>query len=245
MGGILISNLTFGYTKQAPRVFRGLNLEIAENEAVGLIGANGVGKSTLLKLLVGIESGFEGSILVDGLEINQKNLIKIRKKAGYVFQDSDSQLFMNSVYEEIAFGPKNYGCSAEEVKKRVESAIQRTHIEDIVDRRVYQLSGGQKKLVAIATVLSTGADILFMDEPSAALDPKNRNNLISIINDLPGTKLIASHDLDFIYDTCEKTVILYEGNAVYTGDTGKVLKNKELLEQYGLTLPLSFRFAVK
>ncbi len=245
MSNIKINDLRFKYnnTRQdMPYVLDGLELSIGEGETVGIIGANGVGKSTFLKLLVGLLPGYEGSILVDDVKVCKENLAKVRSKAGYVFQDSESQLFMNTIYEDVAFGPMNMGLSKEEVEKVVADALKKTHIEDLADRQIYRISGGQKKLAAIASVLSMGPDILLMDEPSVALDPSNRENLIDILNELPGTKLLASHDLDFIYDTCERTILLAEGKIAYDGPTKTLLKDKEMLEAHGLKLPLSFRF---
>lgn len=241
MNGIKISNLNFEYKKNIP-VIKDLSLSISPNESVGIIGANGAGKSTLLKILVGLAGEFDGNINVNGLDMNKENLPDIRQRLGYVFQDSDSQLFMNTVYEDVAFAPRNYGMSEEEVHKIVTEALKRTHTEDIAGSHIYRLSGGQKKLVAIATVLSTGSDVMLMDEPSAALDPSNRENLISILNDLSCTKIIASHDLDFIYDTCERTIILSDGRIAYDGATKETLKNEELLKRNNLRLPLSFRY---
>ena len=246
MNLIEINDLSFRYNNseqgQNKPVLDGLSLTVPAGESVGIIGANGVGKSTLLKLLVGLLPSYEGDVLIDGLTLEKNNLAAIRQKLGYIFQDSDSQLFMNTVEEDVAFGPRNYGCSEEDVARRVQEALKKTHIENLSKRHIYRLSGGQKKLVAIAAILSMGTDILLMDEPSVALDPENRENLIDILRELPGTKLIASHDLDFIYDTCKRVVILKDGKAAVEGATGDILKNREILENNGLRLPLSFRF---
>lgn len=243
---IEVTDMSFQYGNrdkaQANHVLKNLNFSIKSGESVGLIGANGVGKSTLLKILVGLLPGYEGKAMVDGILVEKKNLSRIRQAAGYVFQDSESQLFMNTVYEDVAFGPVNYGLSEEEVHAKTMEALKKTHIEELKDRHIYRLSGGQKKLVAISTVLSMDIQILLMDEPSAALDPQNRNLLIHLVKELPGTKLIASHDLDFIYDTCERVILLWEGKIIRDGKTEEILKNRMLLEENGLKLPLSFRF---
>lgn len=243
---IEVTNMSFQYgnrdKEQVNHVLKNLNFSIAGGESVGLIGANGVGKSTLLKILVGLLPGYEGKAMVDGILVEKKNLSRIRQAAGYVFQDSESQLFMNTVYEDVAFGPANYGLSEKEVHEKTMEALKKTHIEELKDRHIYRLSGGQKKLVAISTVLSMDIQILLMDEPSAALDPQNRNLLIHLVKELPGTKLIASHDLDFIYDTCERVILLWEGKIIRDGKTEEILKNRMLLEENGLKLPLSFRF---
>lgn len=243
---IKIENLTFRYGSrdkgQTAPVLGEISFFLKEGESVGIIGANGAGKSTLLKILVGLLPGYEGTVQVGGLDVVKDNLADIRRMAGYVFQDSDSQLFMNTVYEDVAFAPRNYGMDEAEVRERTMKALRQTGIEDLKDRHIYRLSGGQKKLAAIASVLSMGAAVLLMDEPSAALDPGNRRRLIQVLNGLPGSRLIASHDLDFVYDTCERTILLSEGEVVRDGRTKEVLRDEELLRANGLELPLSFRF---
>ena len=246
MNKIVIDGLTFRYGSrdrgQAAPVLKDVAFSVEDGESVGIIGANGAGKSTLLKILVGLLPGYGGTVQVCGMDVVKENLSSIRRKAGYVCQDSDSQLFMNTVYEDVAFAPRNYGMSGTEVEERTLKALRQTGIEEMKDRHIYRLSGGQKKLAAIASVLSMGAELLLMDEPSAALDPGNRRNLIHILNRLPGTRLTASHDLDFIYDTCKRTVLLSEGAVIRDGDTEEILRDEELLVAHGLELPLSFRF---
>lgn len=244
MGLLEIENLSFAYGSLQGRfrnnVLSNLNLYIEDEESVGLIGENGAGKSTLLKLLTGLLDMQEGRVRVSGLDMKKENLKKIRAKIGYVFQDSDSQLFMSTVYEDVAFAPRNYGKSEEEIQETAMSALRQVHMEDKKDRQIYRLSGGEKKLAAIATVLSVGAKLMLLDEPSVALDPKNRRNLIHVLNGLPGAKIIASHDLDFVYDTCERVILLSDGKIAADGDAKKILTDKELLERHGLELPLSF-----
>ncbi len=239
-----IEDLSFTYgslrNKAGNHVLSNLNLHMEDGESVGLIGENGAGKSTLLKLLTGLLDMQEGKVLVSEFEMKKENLNKIRTVIGYVFQDSDSQLFMSTVYEDVAFAPRNYGKSEEEIYEAAMSALKKVHMEDKKDRQIYRLSGGEKKLAAIATVLSVGVKLMLLDEPSVALDPKNRRNLIRILNELPGAKLIASHDLDFVYDTCERVVLLSDGKITADGEAKKILTDKELLEQHGLELPLSF-----
>lgn len=232
-----VKDLCFAYDKQP--VLQNVGLQVTGGESVGIVGANGVGKSTLLKLLVGLQLNYEGGVRVEDIPVEKKTLPMVREKEGYVFQDSDSQLFMTNVYEDVAFAPRNYGLPPEEVERRVEDALEQVGISHLRDKSIYQLSGGEKKLAAIATVLSMTPDILLMDEPSAALDPRNRRNLIGILNRFPHVKLIASHDLDFILDTCERTVLMAEGRIVADGRSGELLRDKELLERYGLELPLS------
>lgn len=232
-----IKNLSFAYGN-GREVLHDVNFSIESQENVGLIGANGVGKSTILKLLVGLVGNYQGEIYINGTFVEKKNLTKVRKQAGFVFQDSDSQLFLSTVYEDIAFGPQNYGYSEEEVNQKVMGALQKVHIEDLKDRQIYQLSGGQKKLAAIATVLSLEPQIMLLDEPTVALDPRNRRNLIQVLNEMKGTKIIASHDLDMILDTCTRTILLSDGKIVKDGPTEEILQDQKLLESHGLELPL-------
>ena len=241
---IEIENLRFCYHKER-YVLNDISLSVGRGESVGIIGANGAGKSTFLKILTGLLPEYGGNIRIAGLSLERKNYGEIRRRLGYVFQDSDSQLFMNTVEEDVAFGPVNYGFSEAETKEAVRAALEKTTIEKLAKRHVYRLSGGEKKLAAIAGILAIQQDegVILMDEPSASLDPANRENLIRVIRELKGAKLLASHDLDFIYDTCERTILLSGGKIVYDGETKEILKNKEFLEANGLRLPLSFRFA--
>ena len=231
-----IENVSFGYEK-GKEILSQISLHAAETDSIGIIGANGVGKSTLLKLMVGLYLDFEGSIRVEEIPVEKSTLSQIRSKIGYVFQDSESQLFMNTAYEDIAFAPRNYGLPENEVQRRVEQALHRIHIEHLKDKQIYKMSGGEKKLVSIATILSMTPDIILMDEPSIALDPRNRRNLIHILNSFEHLKIIASHDLDLILDTCERTVLMADGRIVREGLTKEILTDKELLEANGLELP--------
>ena len=192
------------------------------------------------KLLVGLYTEYEGILEVAGHPVTRKNLGHIREHIGYVFQDSDSQLFLSTVEEDVAFGPQNYGFSEEEVDRRVNEALEKVHITDLRKKSNYKLSGGEKKLAAIATILSMEPDIIIMDEPSIALDPRNRRNLIGILGEIKALKIITSHDLDFILDTCERVLLLDEGRIIADGPAGEILRDKELLEGHGLELPLSF-----
>ncbi|MBP3199656.1 MAG: energy-coupling factor ABC transporter ATP-binding protein [Butyrivibrio sp.] len=233
-----IKDLSFAY-EDGNKVLDGLNLTAHDGESIGIIGANGIGKSTLMKLLVGLYLNYDGVLEVAGHPVNKKNLSHIREHVGYVFQDSDSQLFLSTVGEDVAFGPQNYGLSDEEVKRRVDEALEKVHITHLRDKHNYKLSGGEKKLAAIATILSMEPDIIIMDEPSIALDPRNRRNLIGILNEIQALKLITSHDLDFIMDTCSRALLLDEGRIIADGDVKDILTDKELLEGHGLELPLS------
>ena len=148
---------------------------------------------------------------------------------------------MPTVYEDVAFAPRNYGFSKEEVNERTVEALKSIGIEELQDRQIYRLSGGEKKLASIATVLSMKPDILIFDEPTIALDPKNRRRFINVLKSLKGTKIVTSHDLDLIYDTCDRTILIADGNIIFDGDTKTILQNKDLLENNGLELPLSLQ----
>lgn len=228
-----VENLNYSYERKH-QVLSDITFHAAEQDSIGLVGANGVGKSTLLKILVGLNMDFTGDVRVQEIPLTPKTLNSVREKIGYVFQDSDSQLFTSTVYEDVAFGPRNLGLSEEEVERRVMQALEMTHITHLKDKSIYKMSGGEKKLASIATILSMNPNILLMDEPSVALDPRNRRNLIEILNSFDHLKIIASHDLDMIHQTCNRVILMYEGKIVYDGPTEEVLNNEELLYQYGL-----------
>lgn len=244
MNSVDLKGLTFSYERKVAEnrnnVLTDISFSADEGETIGLIGANGAGKSTLLKLLVGLLADYKGDIKIGGTRVEKSSLAHIRRKTGYVFQDSESQLFMSTVYEDVAFAPRNYGLSEEEVKKRTIRALENVHMEQMKEKQIYRLSGGQKKLASIATILSMEPDVILLDEPSVALDPRNRRNLIRVLNELPGTKIIASHDLDFIFDTCKRVILISDGRITADGPAEELLKDKVLLEHNGLELPLSF-----
>ena len=237
MISIHVKDVSFSY-EQGTEILKHLSFDVCKRESVGLIGANGAGKSTLLKLLVGLNPVDSGTIQIGEYPMKKQYLPQIRAELGYVFQDSDSQLFMSTVYEDIAFAPRNYGLSPEETDQRVNQALELTGIGHLRDRQIHRLSGGEKKLVSIATILSMMPEVLLMDEPSIALDPRNRRNLIHILNTLDLPKIIASHDLDMILETCSRTILLSDGEIVCDGPTEEILRNRELLETNGLELPL-------
>lgn len=235
-----ITGLAFGYEKTA-KIIDGLSVSFQEHDAVGIIGANGAGKSTFLKLLVGLELPSSGSIRIEEIPVEKGTLAKIRERIGYVFQDSDTQLFMTTVREDVAFAPTNYGLPADEVNRRVDRALELVHIPHLADKAIYTLSGGEKKLASIATILSMTPDIMLLDEPSVALDPRNRRNLIHILNEFSHLKIIASHDLDFIWDTCSRVILMDHGQLVADGPADQLLRNETLLTSHGLELPLSLQ----
>lgn len=228
-----MKDVSFAY-EENHFMLKKISFTAKEHESIGIIGANGAGKSTLLKILVGLNADYQGEVSIEDMPVVKSLYPKIRERVGYVFQDSSSQLFMPTVYEELAFGPKNYGFSKDEVEKRVIAALEKVHINHLRDRHIYKLSGGEQKLVAIATVLSMQPDILLMDEPSIALDPANRRNLIKILKEFHHLKLIASHDLDMIGKVCGRVILLDKGEIVADGKADEILSNDTLLCKHGL-----------
>jgi cobalt/nickel transport system ATP-binding protein len=210
-----------------------IDLIIYREESVALIGPNGAGKSTLLLHLNGILRG-NTTIRVQGLPVNDKNIREIRKKVGMVFQDPEDQLFSLNVFEDVAFGPVNMGFPEEEVGKRVRQALQKVGMQGYEKRSSHHLSIGEKKRIAIATVLSLDPEILALDEPTGSLDPRGKWALIGLLRSLPVTKIIASHDLDLVACLCQRVVILDEGKIVADGEAEQILGDKELLKMHGL-----------
>ena len=229
------ADASFAYEKDQP-VIEKLNFQIRKGESVGLIGANGVGKSTILKLLTGLLD-HEGSIRMFGMEVCREHLDEIRRRTGYVFQDSDNQLFMPTMYDDLAFAPRNYGMSREEVGKCVDEALDKAGIRHLKYKQNYKMSGGEKRMACIAVILAMKPDVILMDEPSIALDPYNRRTLIRLLNQMEETKLIASHDLDMILETCERVILLGPEGIRMDGPVKEILRDQELLESCRLELP--------
>lgn len=228
-------NVSFSYEPGTP-VLDNLSFHIRKGETVGLIGANGAGKSTIMKLMLGLLPA-QGEILVDGMPVTKQNLSVIRQKIGFVLQDSDNQMFMPTVYEDMIFGPRNYGLSREEADARVDRVLRELGLENLKHRHNHKISGGEKRMAAIATILAMEPEMIVMDEPSTALDPVNRRRVISTINSRKETKLIASHDLDMILDTCQRVILLNHGRIVADGEAETILRDQALLEANRMELP--------
>lgn len=231
-----LNNLSVRY-QDGNQVLRNLSLSIEKGETVGIIGANGAGKSTLLMSIVGILLPFEGSIEVDGLMQDRKKLRELRERIGFVFQNPDDQLFMSNVYDDIAFGLRNYGMSEENIRTRIDHILKELGVEKLRDMSSHKLSGGEKRIIAIATVLAMEPSVVLFDEPSSFLDPKTRRRLIHLLRGVPMTKLIATHDLDMALELCERVVVLKEGQVYAEGKAKDILTNQGLLEEAGLELP--------
>lgn len=215
-----------------------ITFRITHGEAVGLVGANGAGKSTLLMHLTGILLPVSGMVRVGDYPLTPKTITQIRRSVGFIFQNPDDQLFMPTVFDDVAFGPLNQGLPPEEVEKRVMEALQTVSAVHLKDRPPYKLSGGEKRAVAIATVLAMAPDVLVMDEPTSALDPAARRSLIHLLSGFKHTKIIASHDLDLILDLCERTIVLSEGRIIADGPTMEIFSDEKLLAQGHLEKPL-------
>ena len=235
---IRFEHVSFEYEK-GQKVLDDLSFTICEGESVGLIGANGAGKSTLMKVLLGLLP-CRGSIYVDDLAVTKQNLKDIRRELGFVLQNSDNQMFMPTVYEDIMFGPLNYGMRKEDAEAKTDQVLAQLGLSELKNRHNHKISGGEKRMAAIATVLAMDPEVLLMDEPTSALDPYNRRIMIHTINSLPNTKVITSHDLDMILDTCRRVLLLSNGRIVADGAAEVILNDSSLLEAHRLELPLCF-----
>ena len=225
-----IKNLNYSYP-DGKEALKDINIKIDNNETIAIVGANGAGKSTLIKTIVGIFLTTKGDIIVDGEKVTKKTLSSIRKKVGVVFQNPDDQLFMNKVYDDIAFGPRNYNFTEEEVKEKVERVMKNLDIEKLSERSPNNLSGGEKRKVAIATVLSIEPSIILFDEPTSFLDAKGKRMLIETLKNINTTKIIATHDLDMVKDICERVIVLKEGKIMADGNPKEVFSDIDFMEK--------------
>lgn len=238
---IEFKNVSFCYEKEHP-VLKNMSFSIEKGEAVGLIGANGAGKSSMLKVLLGLLP-HEGEILVNGISLCKQNLAEIRRILGFVLQNSDNQMFMPTVYDDMMFGLLNYGMSKEDAEHRVDAVLEQLDLTQLKNKYNHKISGGEKRMAAIATVLAMEPEVIIMDEPSVSLDPYNRRAVINVINSLTQTKIIASHDLDMIMETCRRVILISDGQIVASGAVMDILRNKELLESNRMELPFGLASA--
>ncbi|MZP31002.1 ATP-binding cassette domain-containing protein [Heliobacterium undosum] len=237
-GKLEVKDLHYTYP-DGHQAIKGLSFHIHPGESVAVIGGNGAGKTTLLLLLMGLLWPTRGEIVVEDMAVTKKTLPLIRQRMGMVFQDPDDQLFMTTVYDDVAFGPRNSKLDETEVEKRVEAALAAVGIAHLKDRAPFKLSGGEKRAAAIASVLSMGPRILVMDEPTAALDPKSRRRFMDLLGSFPHTKIITSHDLDMVYERCDRTIVVQNGQIIADGPTKTLLLDAKLMEESGLELPLA------
>ena len=222
----------------------GVDMEARTGETVGIIGPNGAGKTTLLLHLNGCLQG-AGQVRVLGKEVTRRNLRQVRAEVGFVFENPDHQLFMPTVFEDVAFGPLNQDASPEDLPEIVADALAKVGMEGTEERSPHHLSLGQKRRIALATVLAMGPKMLVLDEPLGGLDPRGRRETMRLIASLPQTKVIASHDLEMILELCERVFLLDAGHIVATGDAAKVLGDEALMEPHGLEVPFSLRLRTK
>jgi cobalt/nickel transport system ATP-binding protein len=233
-------NVFFRYP-DGTEALNGVNFRITHGESVGVVGANGSGKSTLLQHMNGYLMPTSGTVTIGDLTLTTKTRRAIRKKVGIVFQNPDDQLFMPTVFDDVAFGPLNLGLDEVSVRERVRKALGMVNSLDLRDKPPHHLSSGQKSAVAIASVMAMEPDILAMDEPAANLDPRSRRSLISLLKTFKHSKIIASHDLDLILDVCQRCIVIGGGAVVADGPSAEILSNKAFLEENNLELPLSFQ----
>jgi len=222
----------FAYSEDR-KVLKDVDLEVRPKERLALIGSNGAGKSTLLLTLTGFLKG-EGKINLFGEPLNKKSVKAARQRMGLLFDDPEDQLFMPTVEEDVAFGPLNMGLAADEVDGRVAKALNLVGMSGFEKTLTYQLSKGQKKLAALASILSMKPELLLLDEPSAFLDPLGKARLLKILKSLDAAQIIATHDLEFAQKLCEKTAVIRSGTILESGLTDEVMKNSSLLKEAGL-----------
>lgn len=234
---LLVDDLCFQYPDGTPSL-QGLSLRVEAGEKVALIGPNGAGKSTFLLNLNGVLRARSGVVSVFGERLSPSTEREIRGKVGLLFSNPDDQLFSPTVFDDVAYGPLHMGLPEDEVRRRTGEALAAVGMEGFADRAPHRLSLGQKKRVAIATVLSMGTPLLALDEPSANLDPRSRRELISLLAALPLTILVATHDLALVSDLLPRSVLLAEGRVIADGPTAEILTDASLLESHGLE-PLS------
>jgi len=230
-----VHDLHFSY-HDGLAALRGVSFDMCEGEKIALVGPNGAGKSTLMLHLNGILNG-QGDVTVGGNRLTRDNLPAIRAMVGLVFQNPDDQLFSPTVFEDVAFGPLHMGLPRDEVESRVESALEAVRMSTFRDRLSHHLSMGEKKRIAIATVLSMQPHILVLDEPSSGLDPRARRTLINLLRELPITMLVSTHDMRLVQELFPRTIVMDEGQVVADGKTKDILEDEELLTAHGLEKP--------
>ncbi|PUA80992.1 energy-coupling factor ABC transporter ATP-binding protein [Nocardioides currus] len=234
-----VRGLAFAYPDGHQALF-GVDLHVHPGERVALLGPNGAGKTTLVLHLNGILTGGAGSVAISGLPVEKKNLAEIRRRVGIVFQDPDDQLFLGTVRQDVAFGPANLGLKGAALDRRVMTALDQVGMADFADRPPHHLSHGQRRRVAVATVLAMEPEILVLDEPSSNLDPASRRELADILRSLDVTLLMVTHDLPYALELCPRSVVLSDGHVVADADTLAVLTDESLMAAHRLELPWGF-----
>ena len=230
-----IENFSYKYP-DGTAALSGITLNVEHGQKVALIGPNGAGKSTLLLAMVGFVKG-EGKVLIDGLEINRKNLKQIRAWVGSCLENPDDQLFMPTLFDDVAFGPLNMGLGTEQVKERVAGALRTVGLAEMADKAPHHLSAGQKRAAAIATILSMAPKIITLDEPDGSLDPRNRNNLIKLLGSLSQTLIIATCNMNFAAALADRAVLLDKGQIIADGWAKRIMSDSKLMNEHGLEVP--------
>ncbi len=234
-----VEGLAFAYPDGHQALF-GIDFSIGPGERVALLGPNGAGKTTLVLHLNGILEAGHGQVRVGGLTVNRANLRECRRRVGLVFQDPDDQLFMPTVFDDVAFGPANLGLRGEQLKERVSSALAAVGMNGVADRPPHHLSFGQRRRVAVATVLAMEPDVLVLDEPSSNLDPASRRELADIIRGLDQTVLMVTHDLPYALELCPRALVMNDGRIAADGSTAALLSDDALMAANRLELPYGF-----
>jgi cobalt/nickel transport system ATP-binding protein len=234
-----VDGLAFAYPDGRQALF-GVDLVVGRGERVAVLGPNGAGKTTLVLHLNGVLSGGAGTVRVGGLPVEKEHLREIRQRVGIVFQDPDDQLFMPTVRDDVAFGPANLGVRGAELDARIDAALAAVGMDGVADRPPHHLSFGQRRRVAVATVLAMEPEILILDEPSSNLDPVARRELADVLRTLDLTTLIVTHDLPYALELCERAVVLNDGVVAADGPTAEILSDRELMAANRLELPFGF-----
>ncbi len=234
-----VAGLAYAYPDGHQALY-GVDLHIHQGERVAVLGPNGAGKTTLVLHLNGILTAGAGTVRVGGLAVEKANLAEVRRRVGIVFQDPDDQLFMGSVRADVAFGPANLGLRGDELDARVMAALEQVGMAELADRPPHHLSFGQRRRVAVATVLAMEPEILVLDEPSSNLDPASRRELADIVRGLDVTVLMITHDLPYALELCPRSVVLSDGHVVADGPTPDVLTDEALMREHRLELPFGF-----
>ena len=248
MHGTLQPILEFSGTRYSypdgTEALRGVDLQVMPGERIALLGPNGAGKSTLMLHANGVLRASAGSVSVGGVAISDSTVRTVRARVGLVFQDPDDQLFMTTVYDDVAFGPRNMGLERARAEERVHEALHAVELADVASKAGQHLSFGQKKRVALATVLSMRPDLLVLDEPTSNLDPRARRHMIELLRGLNATMLVATHDMDLAWALCDRAVVLDEGRIAAAGTREEILTDEALLSHHGLELPWAVRLVV-
>ncbi|MBS3818865.1 ABC transporter ATP-binding protein [bacterium] len=232
---VRIQDLSFSYPDKSAALDR-ISFSVSSGESLGIIGPNGAGKSTALLHLNGVLKG-KGEVRILGEKVHKGNLKWVRSRVGIVFQDPNDQLFMPTVFDDVAFGLLNLGWEKEEVQNRVQRVLKNLGLEGVQDRNPSHLSFGEKKKISLATVLVLEPEILVLDEPTANLDPGSRRNFLEILEGIPKTKIMATHDLDSVWQLCSRVLLMNKGKVIAQGESREILEDEKLLEQNNLEVP--------